>query len=119
MELNNLIPVLHQCLNKDNEIRKEAESQIRIFANSDFGNTLILCSHILGDESQNIQIRQLCATLIKNLITIFPEHTDEWTSLSSDVKEIIKNNICGSLGSSFKQIRKASALCVAGILHLT
>jgi hypothetical protein len=111
--------VLEKCLSKVNVTRQEGEYLIETFATSDFGLLLEQCSIILADNNKKVPVRQLCATLIKNLINFIPHHQGKWSALHLDQKLAIKNHILFCLSSDNKDIRKASGISVAGKLHLT
>ena len=111
--------ILKKCLDKNNNTRSEGEKEINTLANQDFGLLLESCSEFLADESKQVQLRQLSATLIKNLVNNIVEHKGKWTRLPEEQKAKIKQNTFQCLGSSSKDIRKASGLCVAGNQILT
>jgi hypothetical protein len=115
----NLDEVLEKCLSSVNLIRQEGEHLIDTFATNDYGLLLQQCSDILADNNRKVAIRQLCATLIKNLINYVPKHQGKWTELPIDVKFHIKNNTISCLASDINDIRKASGVTVAGKIHLT
>jgi hypothetical protein len=108
--------ILAQCMNKNNNIRQEGELMIDTLATNNFGDLLTQCAIFLADESKIVQHRQLCATLIKNLINYIPKHQGKWTQLPEDQKLNIKNYTISCLASDNKDIRKASGLTVAGNL---
>ena len=72
----------------------------------------------LSDELEIKEIRQLSATLIKNIITKEPYINKYINEISLEMKELIKNNILSTLASPLIEIRKAAALTVAGICKI-
>ncbi len=111
---NTLDDILSKCMDKNNSLRQEGEQQIDHLANTNFGDFLTQCAIFLSDESKPTQQRQLCATLIKNLINYLPQHHGKWANLPEEQKVNIKNFTISCLASDSKEIRKASALTVAG-----
>ena len=108
---------LENALNPDLNIRKQAEDKITQLYQQDFGKFLFLLSEKLPNEQEKKQVRQMGATLIKNLI-IKEEYTDKYLNLSEQSKTEIKKNILSTLASGDVDIRKAAALTVAGICRV-
>jgi hypothetical protein len=113
--MSQLDDILNKCLSHDGSTRNEGEAQIDQCATANFGDLLEKCSVFLADESKQVAPRQLCATLIKNLINFIPKHSGKWDQLPLDMKGTIKNHTISSLASNSKDIRKAAGLTVAGI----
>ena len=113
----NLISKLSNILNADITIRTSAENQIKFLASENLSEFLISISEILSDEKERKEIRQLSATLIKNIISNV-NYIQKYFEISSDIKLKIKNNILSTLASSILEIRKAAALAVAGICKI-
>ena len=113
----NLISKLSNILNADITIRTSAENQIKLLASENLSEFLISISEILSDEKERKEIRQLSATLIKNIISNV-NYIQKYFEISSDTKQKIKNNILSTLASSILEIRKAAALAVAGICKI-
>ena len=59
---------LSLILISDSNLRTEAENQIKSFASQNLSQFLLLISEKLSDENEKKEIRQLSATLIKNII---------------------------------------------------
>ncbi len=112
MELSS---ILSEALSGDETRRKQAEMMIDIIASQDFATFLLNCSKELSDESKNKNIRQIAATLIKNMITITEKFKGQWSLLSPDIKAEIKQRVLSTLASSNNDIRKAAGLAVAGM----
>ena len=109
-----LSEILSQCRSDNDKVRQEAEKRIDMFAMNDFGKLLEDCAQELANEDSVKENRQLCATLIKNMILYQPKHQGKWEQLHSNVKFRIKNSVLSCLASSLKEIRKGAAITVAG-----
>jgi hypothetical protein len=112
--MNDFQEVLNKCLNPNRSTREEGEALIDQYATNNFGTLLENCAIFLSEEQKPIQLRQLCATLIKNLINFIPKHSGKWDLLPMETKTNVKSYTLSCLASSFKEIRKAAGLTVAG-----
>ena len=108
---------LSLILISDSNLRTEAENQIKSFASQNLSQFLLLISEKLSDESEKKEIRQLSATLIKNIISN-SDYIQKYFEIPLDIIQKIKNNILSTLASSIIEIRKAAALAVAGICKI-
>jgi hypothetical protein len=113
-----LSEILTQCRSDRDKIRMEAEKRLDQMAMTDFGKLLEGCAKELADEGNVKENRQLCATLIKNMILYQPKHQGKWEQLSQDAKFAIKNYVISCLASNVKEVRKAAAITVAGKTNL-
>ena len=113
-QVDQLSLILAGVYNPDANIRKQAEDQVKLFFSQNFGQFLIELSKKISTEQENMQVRQVSATLIKNAINE-AKYTEEWFKLSEDIKKIIKDNILSTLASNNVNVRKAAALALAGI----
>jgi hypothetical protein len=111
MEISSL---LSDALSTNDMIRKQAEANIEIITAQDYGGFLLECGKELANEGVMKGIRQIAATLIKNLIVISPNHIGKWALLPIETKSLIKKTVLSTLASGDKDIRKAAALAVAG-----
>ncbi len=111
---NTLDEIFKLCLSPDNLSISEGEKRIENLANTNFGDLLINFAEFLANESKPVRERQLCATLIKNLINFIPQHSGKWGLLQDEQKTLIKNFTISCLASEDRDIRKAAALTVAG-----
>ena len=112
-----LTPILSNILIPDSTIRSQAENQINLLVSQNFPHFLISISSKLSEENEKKEIRQLSATLIKNLISN-TNYIQQYLQIPSEKKQIIKNNILSTLASPILEIRKAAALAVAGICKI-
>jgi hypothetical protein len=106
--------ILKRCLSPEQATRQEGEALIDQLATANFGVLLENCSYILSDENMPVKSRQLCATLIKNLINYIPKHAGQWDQLPANTKAVIKSYTLSCLASNIRDIRKAAGLTVAG-----
>ena len=113
-QIDELSIYLENVLNPDANIRKQAENKINYICEQNFGQFLIELSKKISTEQEKKVVRQMSATLIKNMLNK-PEYSSQWFKLSEEIKTIIKNNILSTLASSDIDIRKAAALTIAGI----
>jgi hypothetical protein len=113
--MNDFQEILTKCLNPNNSTREEGEALVDQLATNNFGSLLENCAVFLSEETKPIHLRQLCATLIKNLINFIPKHHGKWDLLPMETKANIKSYTLSCLASSFKEIRKAAGLTVAGM----
>ena len=113
---NPLIQILSNILTTDVTLRIESENQIN-YLSQNLSQFLISISQILSEENERKEIRQLSATLIKNIISK-PGYIQKYFEIEPEIKQQIKNNILSTLASSILEIRKAAALAVAGICKI-
>lgn len=115
---NNAIELhLQNCLSSNNAIRKDAEHIIQSKFTSDYVNTLNICCDILTNENKATNIRQLCATCIKNLLNK-EEYVPKWEQTEIQMKNTIKQKILSCLASSVHEIRLVTSLVVSSICKL-
>ena len=105
---------LENALNPDMNIRKQAEDKINQICNQNFGQFLIELSKKISTEQEKKTVRQMSATIIKNMLNK-DDYSIQWFKLSDEIKTLVKNNILSTLASSDIDIRKAAAFTVAGI----
>ena len=105
---------LENALNPDVNIRKQAEDKINYICNQNFGQFLIELSKKIATEQEKKTVRQMSATIIKNMLNK-DDYSIQWFKLSDEIKTLVKNNILSTLASSDIDIRKAAAFTVAGI----
>ena len=109
--------ILQNALNFDQNSRKKAEEKIKNLMKQNFGQFLIELSKKLSFESEKKELRQISATIIKNIVNN-KEYTEKWFQLQEDLKKLIKDNILSTLASQDIDIRKAAALSLAGICKI-
>ena len=112
---DNLTQILLSAISPDAKIRVPAEEEIKKLTNNNFGAFLFELSKKQANEKESNNVRQLCATLIKNIIN---SSTDTWLNLDQNLKEQIKNNILSSLITEDIHIKNATGLCIAGICRV-
>jgi importin subunit beta-1 len=113
-----LSEILSQCLSKSDTIRKAAEKKVDEMGTENFPGLMQECSVLLADEGMPKESRQLCATLIKNMICYNGRYKGKWEQMDPSQKQIIKNYILSCLASKNKEIRKAAGMTVAGICQV-
>lgn len=109
---DDLTKILFAAMQANDNIRRPAEEEIQKLTNNNYSLFLLELSKKQADEKMEKPIRQLCATLIKNIIN---DHQEKWLNLDINFKEQIKNNILSTLISPDIDIKKAAALCISGI----
>ena len=109
--------ILQNALNSNMNIRKQAEDQINQLMAQNFGPFLIELSNKISIEREKKEVRQISATIIKNMIGDV-KYTDQWFQLPEEIKKSVKNNIMSTLASEDIDIRKAAALAIAGICKI-
>lgn len=112
----NINEILQTVLGNNTSKIKEAEENLKLLAEQNFGNLLIELASILSDEGSSIQKRQLCASIIKNSINTNLESINKWMTLPTEIKKTIKNYVLSTLASEINNIRKSASLAVAGKL---
>ena len=112
-----LTVILQNALNFDQNSRKKAEEEIKNLMKQNFGHFLMELSKKLSFESEKKEVRQISATIIKNMVNS-KEYTEKWFQLQEYLKKIIKDNILSTLASQDIDIRKAAALSLAGICKI-
>ncbi len=105
---------LENALNPDSNIRKQAEDKINYICEQNFGQFLIELSKKISTEQEKKVVRQMSATIIKNMLNK-EGYSSQWFKLNDEIKTVVKNNILSTLASNDIDIRKAAALTVAGI----
>ena len=106
--------ILQNALNPDMNVRKQAEDQINHLIDQNFVQFLLELSLKISFEKEKKEVRQISATIIKNMIAK-EKYTEQWFQLPQETKKMIKNNILSTLASEDIDIRKAAALSLAGI----
>lgn len=109
-----LTKILEDALSGDATRRNKAELDITQLAEANFGLFLLNLSMKISNEAVPKPIRQISATIIKNMITN-QSYTPKWYALQPTEKSSIKNYILSTLASSDSDIRKAAGLSIAGI----
>lgn len=115
--MKSLTEILTICLGKSDELRITAEAEIDKWAFADFGKLLFDLGTLLQDETGQVQIRQLCATMIKNLTTKSEKHKGRWFEVNPETRNVVKNQVLSCLASGVKEVRRASSNTVAGIFN--
>ena len=114
---DNITIVLEAALSYDNNIRKQAENQIQLFADQDLFTLLFLLSSKISSENEKTNIRQISSTTIKAILST-EKHREKWISLSEENKKKIRDNILSSLASQIVEVRKSAALALASICKI-
>ena len=116
-QVDELSLYLDNVLNPDFNIRKQAEDKINYICDQNFGQFLIELSKKIATEQEKKTVRQMSATIIKNMLNK-EGYSSQWFKLNEEIKTIVKNNILSTLASNDIDIRKAAALTVAGICKI-
>ena len=98
---------LENALSPLDNIRKPAEDKINYICNQNFGQFLIELSKKISTEQEKKVVRQMSATLIKNMLNK-DDYSTQWFKLSDNIKTLVKNNVLSTLASSDIDIRKAA-----------
>ena len=106
---------LKNALDPNQNIRQQAENQIKVLLSQNFAQFLIELSKKIATEEEEEKVRQISSTLIKNTII---QYAEEWFKLQDNIKKIIKDNILSTLASKDINIRKSAALSIAGICKI-
>ena len=109
--------ILKSILDSNLDIRHKAEEKINQFLSQNFGEFLIELSKKIATENEETQVRQISATIIKNMVNN-TTYTEQWFKLQENIKKTIKDNVLSTLNSSDINIRKAAALALAGICKI-
>jgi len=113
----NIDEILTQVLyGKTTKLLKENEQKLDQIARENYGDLLLILANFLSNEEVEMNKRKLSATILKNMISRFEPHKNNWISLNPQVKESIKLNILSTLASQNKDIVNASADTIAGTL---
>ena len=116
-QIDQLSIILTGVYNPDPNIRKQAEDQVQLFLSQNYGQFLIELSKRISTEQENVQVRQVSATVIKTAVNS-PKYVEEWFKLSDDIKKAIKDNVLSTLASNNVNVRKAAALALAAICKI-
>ena len=109
--------LLFMGLDSNLEKRESAEYAFDKMVTENFPNFLLNCAETLADESCKKEIRQLSATLIKNVISK-KKHEGRWETMDEESKDKIKNYILSCLASKYIEVRKSTAFTVAGKIKI-
>ena len=109
-----LITILQDALSGDKSLRDKAEADITRLADENFGLFLLNLSIQISNEEVPKTLRQISATIIKNMITK-TQYTNQWNKLEREQKEKIKFYLLSTLASKEVEIRKAAGMSIAGI----
>ena len=108
--------ILKGIINPNYNIRKSAEEKITLFFLNNFGDFLLELSKKISTETEEKQVRQISATLIKMVNK--KENVEKWFNLPENIKKTIKDNVLSTLNSNDIDIRKAAALALASICKI-
>ena len=92
---NFLSQILENALSFDTTIRQQAENQIYKLVDSNFEEFIFNISQKISNENEKKEARQLCSTLIKNIVTN-QKYTSKWFAMPQETKQQIKNHILAS-----------------------
>ena len=112
-----LTQILQNALSGNDSLRKEAESQITRLASENLSQFLITISSKISNEQEEKRVRQISATLIKNIISK-DEYTQKYLNLDQKDKTQIKNHVLSTLASQDIDIRKAAGNAIASICKI-
>ena len=107
-----LSQLLSALVDTKNEIRAKAQQELDNLTINNFDQLLLELSKKQANENESNELRQLCATIIKNLIN---NNENVWLNLDQAFRNEIKNNILATLICKDINIKKAAAFCIAGI----
>ena len=112
-----LIQIIEKCLSPNNSLRQSGEKDLFNYANLNYYQTLVdFCALITNNQSTAL-VRQFCGTFLKFLFTNDP-FISEWNNLSKEQKEVIKNNLMGSLASELQDTRNTCSLAIAALAKI-
>jgi hypothetical protein len=114
----NFSEILTKSRSENDSVRNQAERDLDTLAVENFGGLLEDCAIEMSNESSKKENRQLCGTLIKNMILFQEKHKGKWEQLDQKLKSSIKDHVISCLASNVKDIRKAAASTVAGKLKI-
>lgn len=110
-----LISLLRDALSGDNFRMKESEKKINQYASQNLGEFLFLVAEVLSNESENKNIRQISATIIRNILNFNQTFKGQWLYMEVEKQNKIKERVLSSLASNERNVRKAAALTVVGM----
>ncbi len=114
---NLLSQILENALSFDTTIRQQAENQIYKLVDSNFEEFIFNISQKISNENEKKEARQLCSTLIKNIVTN-QKYTSKWFGMPQETKQQIKNHILAGLASNDRDISKGVGIAIAGICKI-
>jgi hypothetical protein len=113
-----LIPLLKDALSSDSNLIRESENKINLYATQNLGEFLYIVADVLANESEHKSIRQISATIIKNILNYNQSFKGQWLLLDENIQNKIKDRVLSTLASNEKDVRKAAALTVVGIAKI-
>ena len=108
---------IQKVLSSNNILRKEGEFSIQQELDVNFLSCLNNCCDILINEIEAQQVRQFCATFIKNILSK-QDYINKWESLDQNARETLKTKILSCLASTSHEIRCATSLVIASICKI-
>ncbi|EEA05296.1 importin-beta N-terminal domain-containing protein [Cryptosporidium muris RN66] len=113
-----LTPILLNCHNPVESIRKSAEQQLHHAQEANFGDYLVILADELHNESKPELSRQLAGLLLKNAVSAVElrldiERRGMWISLPQQITNKIKSAVLESLLSPLASIRGAACQVIA------
>ena len=108
---------IQKVLSSNNILRKEGEFSIQQELDINFLSCLNNCCDILINEIEAQQVRQFCATFIKNILSK-QDYINKWESLDQNARETLKTKILSCLASTSHEIRCATSLVIASICKI-
>ncbi len=110
----NFTEILTKSRNTDGNIRNKAEQDIDNLATNNFPALMMMCAEEISNESADKHNRQLCATIIKNMILYSDAHKGKWEVMNPELKNQVKKHVLSCLASGVKEVRKAAGMTLAG-----
>lgn len=100
--------------------RENATAQLEQFAQTNFPNYILELSRELANEQQQVHLRAAAGLALKNTMTAreeirLREYEERWLAIHPDLKQTIKSNVLGCMGSNESRASTAAAQVIAAI----
>ena len=112
-----LIQIIEKCLSPDNVIRKNAEQELIKYCDQNLFEILSEFSNFIVQDSTPSSVRQFCGTFLKHIF-LNEKYASIWFTFSPDQKNLIKNNILGSLASENDDTKRTCSMAIAALAKI-
>ena len=112
-----LVQIIEKCLSPDNVIRKNAEQELMKYCDQNLFEILSQFSNFIAQDSTPSPIRQFCGTFLKHIF-LNEKYASIWFTFSPEQKNLIKNNILGSLASENDETKRTCSMAIASLAKI-
>ena len=108
-----LLSTIQKMLDPNNQIRQEAENNIKTWAKQTYPEILQACTKFITCENLQQDVRQYSCFLMGFLFK--EENYENWSKISIETKKQIQNSTLSILGNPLRPLRQAACSVVASL----